>query len=187
MARVPDARLEQLAQIFRPEKVTPATVEYVDLPGLAPGEGSVASAQKARDLSTYLKNLKNVDALLLVVRAFEDAAIAHVEGSIDPARDIAHFELEMILSDLTIVEKRLERLERDTKKMKSVEHEAEQSVLLRFKEALEREQPLRSLELTQEEQRRVKGFTFLSAKPVLLVLNLGDSDAGKDRKSTRLN
>jgi GTP-binding protein YchF len=179
VARVPDARLEHLAQIFRPEKVTPATVEYVDLPGLAPGEGSAASTQKARDLSTYLKNLKSVDALLHVVRAFEDAAIAHVEGSIDPARDIAHFELEMIFSDLAIVEKRLERLERDTKKMKSAELEAEQSVLLRFKDALEREQPLRSLELTQDEQRRVKGFTFLSAKPVLLVLNLGDSDAGK--------
>ncbi len=185
VARVPDAGLKHLAQIFRPEKVTPAIVEYVDLPGLAPGEESAASAQKARDLSTYLKNLKNVDALVHVVRAFEDAAIAHVEGSIDPARDIALFELEMILSDLTIVEKRLERLERDTKKMKNVELEAEQAVLLRFKEALEREMPLRSLELTQDEQRRVKGFTFLSAKPLLLVLNLGDSDAGKIPRAAR--
>jgi len=179
VARVPDARLERLAQIFQPKKVTPATVEYVDLPGLAPGEGSGASANKARDLNTYLNNLKNVDALLHVVRAFEDAAIPHVEESIDPRRDIALFELELILSDLAIVEKRLERLEREIKKMKSSELEAENSVLLRFKDALEKEQPLRNLELTPDERRRVKGFTFLSAKPLLVVLNLGDSDAAK--------
>ena len=130
-------------------------------------------------MNTYLNNLKNVDALLHVVRAFEDAAIPHVEESIDPRRDIALFELELIFSDLAIVEKRLERLEREIKKMKSSELEAENSVLLRFKDALEREQPLRNLELTQDEQRRVKGFTFLSAKPLLVVLNLGDFDAAK--------
>ena len=110
---------------------------------------------------------------------FEDAAIPHVEESIDPSRDIALFELELIFSDLAIVDKRLERLEREIKKMKSSDLEAENSVLLRFKDALEREQPLRNLELTQDEQRRVKGFTFLSAKPLLVVLNLGDSDAAK--------
>jgi hypothetical protein len=96
---------------------------------------------------------------------------------VDPARDLALLELEMVLADLSIVEKRLERLERDMKKIKSAELEAEHRLLGRFRSALEREQPLRALELTGEESRAARGFTFLSAKPLLVILNLGDDDA----------
>lgn len=182
VAEVPDARLDELTRVFRPRKTVYATVEYVDLPGLARGEGKAALQGQARDMSAYLTNLKNVDALLHVVRAFEDPALPHPEGSVDPARDIGLFELEMIFSDLAVVEKRLERLAKDLKKAKSAELELEHSVLLRFRAALEREQPLRELELSADEEKRVKGFTFLSAKPVLQLLNLGDEDAAKVRR-----
>lgn len=179
IAQVPDSRLDRLAEIFKPKKITYATVEYVDLPGLARGEGKAAQQGQAKDLEAYLVNLKNVDALLHVVRAFEDPNIPHSEGSVDPRRDIGLFELEMIFSDLAMVERRLERLEKDLKKTRNADLELENAVLLRFKETLEREQPLRSLDLTPQEAKRVRGFTFLSAKPVLQVLNLGDRDAGR--------
>ncbi len=179
VAQVPDHRLERLAQIFNPKKTTYATVEYVDLPGLARGEGKAAQQGQTKDMEAYLANLKNVDALLHVVRAFDDPNIPHPEGSVDPRRDVGLFELEMIFSDLAIVERRLERLEKDLKKARNADLELENSVLLRFKEALEQEQPLRNLELTPQETKRIKGFTFLSAKPVLQVLNLGDRDAKK--------
>ncbi len=179
IAHVPDARVDKLAEIVKPKKTTYATVEYVDLPGLARGEGKAALQGQAKEMSTYLNSLKNIDTLLHVVRAFDDPNLPHVEGSVDPLRDIGVFELEMIFSDLAIVEKRLERLVKDLKKTKSTELELENEVLLRFKAALESEQPLRELELSPEEEKRVRGFTFLSAKPILLVLNVGEQDASK--------
>jgi ribosome-binding ATPase len=179
VAHVPDERLDRLAEIFKPKKVTYATIEYVDLPGLARGEGKAALQGQAPDMAAYLNNLKNVDALVHVVRAFDNAMAPHPEGPADPRRDIGVFELEMMFSDLAIIEKRLERLSKDLKKSKSSELELENAVLERFKAALEREQPLREIELTPDETKRVKGFTFLSAKPLLLLLNLADEDAGK--------
>ena len=178
-AHVPDSRLDRLAEIVHPQKVTYATVEYVDLPGLSRGEGKAALEGQGKEMSAYLNSLKNVDTLLHVVRAFEDPNLPHAEGTVDPLRDIGLFELEMIFSDLAIVEKRLERLAKDLKKIKSPELEMENEVLKRFKAALETEQPLRDLELAPEEEKRVRGFTFLSAKPMLLVLNIGDQDAAK--------
>jgi ribosome-binding ATPase len=179
VAQVPDSRLEALSEIFKPKKTTFATVEYVDLPGLARGDARGSAEGQAKDMASYLTNLKNVDALLHVVRAFKDANIPHSEGSVDPDRDIGLFELEMIFSDLAVVEKRLERLEKDLKKGRNADLEVENSVLLRFKNALEQEKPLREVELTPDEFRRIKGFTFLSAKPMLVVINLGEADAGK--------
>lgn len=174
VAEVPDARVDELARVVEPRKTVYATVEYVDLPGLARGD-----AKAGLDMSSYLNNLRNADALLHVIRAFENAAVPHPEGSVDPRRDIGLFELEMIFSDLAIVEKRLERLSKDLKKIKNPDLELENAVLLRFREALEKEQPLRELELSTEEEKRVKGFTFLSAKPVIQLLNLGENDTPK--------
>ncbi len=179
IAHVPDPRVDRLAEIVKPQKTTYATIEYVDLPGLSRGEGKAALEGQAKEMASYLNSLKNVDALLHVVRAFDDPNLPHVEGSVDPRRDIGLFELEMIFSDLAIVEKRLERLAKDLKKVKSADLEMENEVLLRFKAALETEQPLRELELTPEEEKRIRGFTFLSAKPALLVINVGDQDARK--------
>jgi GTP-binding protein YchF len=178
-ASVPDPKLDRLADVFKPERVTHAAFEYVDLPGLARGEGIAALEGQPREMSQYLTNLKNADALLHVVRAFEDPAVPHSEGSIDPARDMSLFELEMMFSDLAIVEKRLERLSKDLKKVKSAELETENRVLEGFKASLEGEKPLRGLELTPEEGKRIRGFTFLSAKPILHVVNLGDTDVPK--------
>jgi ribosome-binding ATPase len=179
IAHVPDARVDHLAEIVKPKKTTYATIEYVDLPGISRGESRPASGGQAKEMGTYLTNLKNVDALLHVVRAFEDPNLPHVEGSVDPVRDIGLFELEMIFSDLAVIEKRLERLAKDLKKVKNPELEMENEVLVRFKSALESEQPLRELELTPEEDKRIRGFTFLSAKPIMLVINVGDQDASK--------
>jgi ribosome-binding ATPase len=179
IAYVPDSRLDKLAEVVKPQKTTYATVEYVDLPGLSRGEGRAALEGQAKDMTTYLNSLKNIDSLVHVVRGFEDPNLPHVEGSVDPVRDIGLFELEMIFSDLAIVEKRLERLAKDLKKGKSPELELENDVLLRFKSSLESEQPLRELELTPEEEKRVRGFTFLSAKPILLVMNVDDQEAPK--------
>lgn len=179
IAHVPDARLDRLAEIVKPKKTTYATVEYVDLPGLSRGEGKAALQGQAKEMSTYLNSLKNIDTLVHVVRAFDDPNLPHAEGTVDPLRDIGLFELEMIFSDLAIVEKRLERLGKDLKKVKSPELEMENEVLNRFRIALESEQPLRELVLTPEEDKRVRGYTFLSAKPILLVINVGDQDASK--------
>jgi GTP-binding protein YchF len=179
IAHVPDPRLDRLAEVTKPKKATYATIEYVDLPGLSRGEGKAALEGQAKEMAAYLASLKNIDTLLHVVRGFNDTNLPHVEGTVDPLRDIGLFELEMIFSDLAIVERRLERLAKDLKKIKSSELEMEDEVLRRFKAALEAEQPLRNLEITPEEEKRVRGFTFLSAKPLLLVLNLGDQDAPK--------
>jgi GTP-binding protein YchF len=177
IADVPDGKLDKLAEVVKPKKTTYASIEYVDLPGISRGEGKAALSGQSRDMGPYLNSLKNADALLHIVRAFDDPNIPHIEGSVDPKRDIELFEMEMIFSDLAIVEKRLERLVRDLKKIKSRDLELENEVLLRFKEALESERPLRELELTPEEEKRVKGFTFLSAKPLLLVVNMPDEAA----------
>jgi GTP-binding protein YchF len=179
IAPVPDSRLDKLAEIVQPKKTTYATVEYVDLPGLSRRESGAGHEGHAKEMSTYLNSLKNVDSLLHVVRGFEDPNLPHIEGSVDPCRDIGLFELEMIFSDLAIIEKRLERLSKDLKKTKSSELEKENEILLRFKTSLESEQPLRELELTPEEEKRIRGFTFLSAKPMLLVVNVGDRDVSK--------
>jgi GTP-binding protein YchF len=179
IAHVPDPQLDRLAEIAKPKKTTYATVEYVDLPGLARGEGKAALHGDGKEIATYLNSLKNADALLHVVRAFDDYNFPHVEGTIDPLRDVGLFELEMIFSDLAIIEKRLERLNKDLKKIKSPELVMENEVLLRFKAALETETPLRELELKAEEEKRIRGFTFLSAKPILILINIGDQDASK--------
>ncbi|NWG12752.1 MAG: redox-regulated ATPase YchF, partial [Acidobacteria bacterium] len=177
IAHVPDPRLDRLGRIFKPRKVTHAAVEYIDLPGLTRSDARGALEGRAGDMTTYLTNLKNVDALLHVVRAFRDPAIPHPAGSIEPARDIGLFELEMIFLDLAITEKRLERVAKDLKKSRSAELESEHALLQRVRTMLEGERPLRELDLTQEDEKRMRGFTFLSAKPVLNVINLADEDA----------
>jgi GTP-binding protein YchF len=179
IAYVPDARLDRLAELINPKKTTYATVEYVDLPGLSRGEGRATLQGRDKEMATYLSSLKNTDALLHVVRGFDDPNLAHVEGSVNPLRDIDLFEMEMIFSDLAVVERRLERLAKDLKKIKSPELEMESEVLQRCKIALENEQPLRELELTPEEDKRIRGFTFLTAKPILLLINIGDQDASQ--------
>jgi len=165
VARVPDERLDKLSALYSPKKTTYASVEYVDV---------AAIGQEALKETAFLTSLRQVDALIHVLRAFEDDAIPHV-GPIDPLRDIKNVEFDLMVSDLTQIEKRLERLEKDLRKQRSTELEHENALLLRSKEALEKEQPLRELEMTPEERKLIKGFMFLSQKPILYALNIGES------------
>lgn len=169
IARVPDARVAKLSDVFKPKKVTYATIEYVDIGGL----------QKDREKnSASLVPLREADALAHVVRLFQDPAVPH-EGPIDPIRDIESVEIELILNDLEQVGKRIERIEKDLKKKKDPQLEAELQVLQRCKAALEAEIPLRQLEFTPTEEKMITGYMFLTQKPMLYVLNLGDEEAGE--------
>jgi len=170
VSKVPDARLEELARLFEPRKLTHATVEYVDMPAV--------SKESLRDPG-YVASLRVVDAFAHVLRLFEDETVPHEKGSVDPVRDLEDVETELILSDLMVVEKRLERLDKDRKKIKNPELDHEFEVLLRCKATLEDNKPLRELELDAESEKRVRGFQFLSQKPMLYVLNLGENEAGR--------
>ena len=171
MAKVPDDRLDRLAELYNPKKLTHASVEYADV---------AAIGQEALKETAFVANLRKVDALAHVVRAFDDPAIPHV-GDIDPLRDIKNVDFDLMVSDLGQVEKRLERLEKDLKKMRTAELERENELLKRAKTHLETERPLREMEMTAEDKKRVRGFMFLSEKPMLYVLNIGESTAlGKD-------
>src|ERR1039458_9850098 len=168
VAKVPDARLEELAKLFEPKKVTHAAVEYVDMPAI--------SKESLRDAG-YVASLRVVDAFAQVLRLFEDDTIPHEKGSLDPLRDLEDVETELELSDLVVVEKRLERLGKDRKKIKNTELDREFELLEKCKAALEENKPLRQLELDADDEKRLRGFQFLSQKPILYVLNLGESDA----------
>jgi len=172
VARVPDARVDRLAALFKPKKTTYATFEVVDLAGIARGERA--------GLET--KEFRNADALLHVARAFGDEAL----GAPAPKRDIEDLETELILADLEVVDRRLERLEASIKKQRKDAEVKEQAILVRLKVELESERPLRAVALTTEESRAIRGFTFLSQKPILHCLNLdekaiGDGDRVVDR------
>jgi ribosome-binding ATPase len=165
IAKVPDDRLDRLAALCNPKKLIHATVEYADV---------AAIGQEALKETAFLTSLRNVDALIHVLRAFEDDSIPHV-GAIDPLRDAKSVEFDLMLSDLTQIEKRLERLEKDLKKMKTADLEKEHALLLRSKAALEAEQPLRELEMSAEEKKLIRGFMFLSQKPILYAVNVSES------------
>jgi len=170
VTKVPDPRLEALAQIFEPPKITHASVEYADMPSI--------SKETLRDPS-YVASLRVVDAYAHVLRFFKDETIPHEKGSVDPLRDLEDVEMELVLSDLVVVEKRLERLEKDRKKIKSADADHEFELLLKCKAKLEENQPLRNMELDAEEEKRIRGFQFLSQKPVLYVMNVDEADAGR--------
>jgi GTP-binding protein YchF len=166
ISRVPDVRLDQLSELFQPKKRVPATVEFADM---AAGRGE---AKTLVDVVAY----RNADALLHVVRAFRDESVAHPAGSVDPLRDVRTVEEETILADLAIAEKRLERLEKDLKKSQSPELKREQETLKVCKAALEDGKALRTLGLTGDDAHRLRGFQFLSGKPMLVVLNVDEAD-----------
>lgn len=172
VAKVPEPRLVELAKLYNPKKTTYATVQYVDLPGV----------QKER-MRESLATLRDVDAIAHVIRVFDDPSVPHSGGSIDPLRDVTNLDLELILSDHEQISKRLERVEKDLKKKKEPFLEHERGVLEKCKAHLEAEKPLRELELTAEERKPISGFLFLSQRPMLYVLNLGDDEAAEMDKA----
>src|SRR5258706_14371051 len=171
VAKVPDDRLDKLAALYHPKKLTHASVEYVDV-------GAIG--QDALKETAYIGHLRQVDALIHVLRAFENDEVPHV-GPIDPLRDIKNVEFDLMVSDLGQIEKRIERLEKDLKKMKTTEPVKDNELLIKAKAFLETEKPLREMEMSPEDKKRIRGFMFLSEKPMLYVLNIGEStELGKD-------
>jgi hypothetical protein len=168
VSKVPDARLDRLTAMYNPRKRVPATVEFTDYaaPGRTPG------AQALVDVVAY----RNADALVHVVRAFRDPAVPHPAGSVAPARDAQTMEEELILADLGVAERRLERIDKDLKKARTADLEHEHKVLVACRQVLEEGRPLRALDLQGDDRRRLRGFQFLSAKPLLLVINLDEAD-----------
>ncbi len=175
VVKVPDERVDRLAEIYRPKKVTLATVEYTDYLGITKGD-----PQQNRKA---LEMIKDVDAVVHVIRAFEDEAVVHPAGSIDPLRDAETLELELIFSDLELVEKRLERMEEGAKKGKKPD-EKERRVLLRCKEALEEEIPLRKLDFNEDELLSLRHLQFISIKPEVMLLNLHEDDMGTEEAAS---
>ncbi len=168
VAKVPEPRLRELAKLYDPKKITYATVQYVDLAGV----------QKER-MRESLAALRDVDTIAHVIRAFDEPSVPHSEGTVDPLRDALNLDLELILSDHDQVTRRLERVDKDLKKKRDPLLELEKTVLEKCKAHLEAEKPLRELELTIEERKPIGGFLFLSARPVLYVLNVGDDEAAQ--------
>lgn len=170
IVQVPDSRMQVLAGMVKPDKIVPATVEFVDIAGLVKG------ASKGEGLGNkFLSHIREVDAIVHVVRCFEDSNVVHVEGSVDPKRDIDTIQLELVLADLESVEKRLER---SAKLLKSGEKKAQLEVALlnRLKEVLDEGQAARSLDFSDEELELLKSFPLLSMKPVLYAANVSEED-----------
>jgi GTP-binding protein YchF len=170
---VPDARFDKLAEVHNPKKITPAQVEFVDLAGLSRGAGKGEGLGNA-----FLSFAADADALIHVIRCFENSAVPHPEGSVDPARDWDILEMELIFRDLAVVENRLDKLK--AKKKPLPEEEAERSILERCRDCLMDERPLRGLEMSDAERRSVRGFTFLTQKRQIVALNLDESARGLD-------
>ena len=171
---VPDERLDYLAGIYSPEKFTPATIEFVDIAGLVRG------ASKGEGLGNkFLSHIREVDAIIEVVRCFDDGNIIHVEGSVDPMRDIETIEYELIFADLETVDKRLQRSEK-MKKSGDKYYLLESETYQKIKDWLEKGKMVRSLELSEDEMEIKKGLFLLTDKPVIYVANISEDDIGKD-------
>lgn len=171
---VPDARLDALARIFRPPRVVPATVTFTDIAGLVRG------AHRGEGLGNqFLGHIREVDAIAVVLRGFADADITHVEGSVDPVRDFEVLELELVLADLETVSRRLDRTER-TARLQRDHAEREIATLRRLREHLDSGRPARTFAVGEDEHDHLRPLFLLTAKPMLVVLNVGEERAGAD-------
>jgi hypothetical protein len=173
--KVPDERLDRLCALLKPRKVTYVEARYLDVPGAfsARGEGPAA---------TYLAALSQCDALVHVVRAFHDESVPHPSGSVDPARDVAAVDLELAFADLTVLQRRHERLDISVRSARAGEREAgerELALVQRLSAGLEREEPLRRQELSKEERRLISGYQLLTSKPLVIVVNIDEADVAR--------
>ena len=166
---VPDPRLDKLAELYHPVKVTPAVIEFVDIAGLVKG------ASKGEGLGNkFLSNIREVDAIVHVVRCFENDDIVHVEGSIDPARDIETINLELILSDIEMLDRRMDKTLKMIKADKK--YQAEYDFFQRVKEALDQVKPARSVECSEEESELLASVALLTNKPIIYAANMSEDD-----------
>ena len=177
MVAVPDPRLDALAEMYHPEKYTPAVIEFVDIAGLVKG------ASKGEGLGNkFLSHIRETDAIIHLVRCFENGNIIHVEGNVDPIRDIETINLELIFSDLEILERRIARTEKAMKGDKTLAEEL--AVLNKVKAALENGISARAITLTDDEKASIADVELLSMKPVIYVANISEDQIGEDFKKT---
>ena len=179
VVKVPDERLTRLTELFHPKREVPADVTYVDLPAppLSP-DGREAAEIPADQLA----RLRTADALLHVVRAFDDPGVPHPQGTVDAWRDIGQLDLEFVLADLSLVEKRVEKLSTSGRHGTPAEREANEReliVLERLLPALREGNPVRDVELTDDEQKVIRGYRLLTEKPVLILLNVSEGELGR--------
>lgn len=181
VVNVPDERLKVLSDISKSGRIVYTNIEFYDIAGLVKG------ASKGEGLGNqFLSNIREVDAIVHVVRCFENENVIHVDGKVDPVRDIENINLELVFSDLEQIDKRLARLEKQAKADKSLKPELE--LLLKVKKVLEEGKPARSLELTDEEKKIIKNFALLTLKPVIYVANVSEEDAhnnGQDNEMVK--
>ena len=176
---VPDERLEKLAQIYHPQKVTPAVIEFVDIAGLVKG------ASQGEGLGNkFLSHIREVDSIIEVVRGFEDTNIVHVDGNINPIRDIETINLELVLADLETIEKRLENAKKKLKADKKYQEEI--NLLEKVKIALEQGKPARILELNEEEREKIKESFLLTMKPILYIVNVAEEQLANSENEDRV-
>jgi GTP-binding protein YchF len=171
VVKVPDVRVDRLAEVFKPKKKIHAAIEFTELAGIAAGD-----SHKTGFSEQFLGKLRTADALLLVVRSFRDPAVPHPRETIDPVRDLRDVEAEFLLSDLAVIEKRYERLEKEIAARKSERDVRELAVLKTCRAALEEERPLRLLEFKPDEELLIRGYRFLTQKPLIVAVNLDESD-----------
>lgn len=172
---VPDKRLEVLEKMYDPSRTIPTSYEFIDIAGLIRG------ASKGEGLGNkFLSNIRDVDAICEVVRCFDDSNIIHVEGSVDPIRDIETINIELILSDMEIIDNRLLKIEKKAQSTKEKEALAELSVLNKIKENLNKNIPIRGINLDDNERDIIKPFNFLTAKPIIYLANIREEDIGKE-------
>ena len=168
---VPDKRVEVLEKMYEPDRTIPTTFEFTDIAGLVKG------ASTGEGLGNkFLSHIREVDAVVEVVRCFDDKDIIHVDGTVDPIRDIEIINLELILSDLEIIDNRINKIAKKAQTSKNKDDLAEYNLLLRIKESLEKNIPVRKLEITSDELKILSGFKLITAKPIIYVANVSEND-----------
>ena len=171
MVNVPDKRLDQLANIYNPKRVVPATIEFTDIAGLVKG------ASQGEGLGNqFLSYIREVDAICEIVRCFEDGNIIHVEGTIDPIRDIEIINLELSIADLEIVTNRIGKIQKKAEASKDKDELLELEALKKAKDNLEKNIPLRLVDFTKEEKKALKSYQFLTLKPIIYLANVGEDE-----------
>ena len=179
---VPDERMDKLKEMYEPNRFIPTAYEFTDIAGLVKG------ASKGEGLGNkFLSHIRETDAIVEVVRCFEDGKIIHVEGNIDPIRDIETINLELAIADLDIINNRLERVSKKARTTKDKDDLIEVEALEKCKKALEENIPLRRLEFTEEEEKAIKSYSFLTKKPIIYLANIPESELGEqDNKYVKL-
>ncbi len=169
IARIPDPRIDYLSGVFKPKKTTYAQLEVIDIPGLTPGA--------ERNAALFLDAVRRADALLHVVRMFDDEAVPFIYDRIDPMRDIETISYELLLSDLDLIEKRIERINHNKKRSQMLK---ELDLLERLRDALSDEKPIASVVISSDEEEIMSTYQFLTNKPVLICLNISEGEIGQD-------